>query len=153
MSVQNLTFRLPWLFNFLIHGQIFLSLHVSQRCLAGNAKKGLIESAKQRKKITFSLHVGNSKPISPEVFLSLFLSKGLLVPVNIRKNPRFSTFCEPDDREWGLNKKSGGSRVKSWPWPNVPSKQLQSRKIIQQKYRVLAWKAKIFHSILFETGS
>ena len=40
--------------------------------------------------------------------------------------------------------------VKSWP--NVASNQLQSRKIIQPKYRVLAWKAKYFLSYLTQEG-
>ena len=39
-------------------------------------------------------------------------------------------------------KKSGGRRVKSWP--NVASRQLQSRKKVQQKYRVIACKAIFF---------
>ena len=39
-------------------------------------------------------------------------------------------------------KKSRGRRVKSWP--NVASKQLQSRKKVQQKYRDIACKANFF---------
>ena len=39
-------------------------------------------------------------------------------------------------------KKSWGRRVKSWP--NVASKQLQSRKKVQQKYRDIACKANFF---------
>ena len=40
----------------------------------------------------------------------------------------------------GLNKKIRGRRVKSWP--NLASRQLQSRKKVQQKYRDIASKAK-----------
>ena len=47
-------------------------------------------------------------------------------------------------------KKIGGRRMKSWP--NVASKQVQSRKKVQQKYRDIACKA-IFFPSLFETGS
>ena len=44
------------------------------------------------------------------------------------------------------NKKIGGRRVKSWP--NVASKQLQSRKKVQQKYRDIACKANFFPPFL-----
>ena len=47
-------------------------------------------------------------------------------------------------------KKKGGFRVKSWP--NVASKQLQSRKKYNKKYIDIACKANFFPS-LFETGS
>ena len=41
-----------------------------------------------------------------------------------------------------LKQKPWGRRVKSWP--NVASRQLQSTKKVQQKYRDIACKAKIF---------
>ena len=38
-------------------------------------------------------------------------------------------------KSWAKTKKIGGRRVKSWP--NVASRQLQSRKKVQQKYKTL----------------
>ena len=43
---------------------------------------------------------------------------------------------------WAKTKKKRGRRVKSWP--NVATKQLQSRKKVQQKYRDIACKANFF---------
>ena len=45
-------------------------------------------------------------------------------------------------KSWAKTKKIGGRRVKSWP--NVASRQLQSRKKVQQKYKHIACKAKFF---------
>ena len=42
----------------------------------------------------------------------------------------------------GLKKEIRGRRVKSWP--NVATKQLQSRKKVQQKFRDIACKANVF---------
>ena len=45
-------------------------------------------------------------------------------------------------KSWAKTKKIGGRRLKSWP--NVASRQLQSRKKVQQKYKNIACKAKFF---------
>ena len=72
-------------------------------------------------KINFPLHVW--KPIYLEV-CSFPVPFSITTHEHSKKKTRFSTICE--HREWGLNKTLGGCRVKSWP--NVASKQLQSRK-------------------------
>ena len=63
--------------------KIALSLHVSQRCLAGTAKKCLILSAEQSKKNNFLPVFVNL--FSLKVSLSLFLSQYM----NIRKKYLF----------------------------------------------------------------
>ena len=55
---------LAWLFIFWFHDQIVFSFHVSQQCLAGNAKNAWMRSPNSAK-TTFFLHV--QKPIYPEL--------------------------------------------------------------------------------------
>ena len=64
--------------------------------------------------------------------------------MNIRKKFVFQQAMSTKSE--AKTKKIGRRRVKSWP--NVASRQLQSPKIVQQKYRDIACKAKIFPPFL-----
>ena len=75
---------------------------------------------------------------SLKISLSLFLSQKL--PMNIQK--KFDFQQAMSIKIGAKTKKLGGRRVKCWP--NVATKQLQSRKKVQQKYRNTACKANIF---------
>ena len=75
---------------------------------------------------------------SLKMSLSLFLSQKS--PMNVRKKFVFQQAMSITS--WAKTKKLGGRRVKSWP--NVATKQLQSRKKVQQKCRDIACKAKFF---------
>ena len=60
--------------------------------------------------------------------------------MNIRKKFVFQQAMSI--KSWAKTKKIGGRWVKSWP--NVASRQLQSRKNVQQKYKDIACKANFF---------
>ena len=75
--------------------------------------------------------------VNLNISLSLFLSQKL--PMNIRKKFVFQQAMSI--KTW-VKQTMGGRRVKSWP--NVASRQLQSRKKVQQKYKDIACKANFF---------
>ena len=109
-----------------------------------NCKKMFELERRTVQKITFCLY--DWKPIYPEFF-------SFSVPFSIithehQKNIRFSTSYEY--KEWGYNEKIGGRRVKSWP--NVASKQLQSRKKYNKNIETMLAKQTFFPPYLREAA-